>query len=105
MLKKAALIILFFCVLTLLQNSFLAHFSFWGFVPNYVLLSVIFIILFERSGGKLGLFAAVTGGLLSDIFSYGSLFFGFYFGLFLLIWFLIRLLLRKYVQVPSIRKI
>jgi rod shape-determining protein MreD len=103
MIKKVIITLSLIYLLIMLQTSFLPHFSFWGITPNYVLILVVFITLFERSG-KLGIWAALAGGLLNDIF-YSSMFFGFYSAIFFSIWLFIHLFLRKYVQVPNIKKI
>ena len=103
MARKAILILVLLYLIILLQTSFFPYFSLWGINPNYSLIFVIFVSLLEKSG-KLGIWAAVAGGLLNDIF-YSSMFFGFYLVVFFLVWLVINIFLRKYVQVPSIKKI
>ena len=106
MIKKTIFLLFFIYFLTLLQVSFLSHFSFWGFVPNYVLLFLIFINLFEDSDGKFGLMVALIGGFFMDVFSFHSdYFFGIYMLFFLLVYLVLRFLVRNYVKLPSIKKI
>lgn len=103
MFKKVLITLLLLSFLVFLQTSFLPHFSFWGIVPNYTLILVAFISLFEKSG-KLGIWAAVFGGIMSDVV-YSSFFFGFYSALFIFVWFFMHIFLRRYVQVPNFKKI
>jgi len=106
MIKKSLFLIIFIYFLTLFQVSFLSQFNFWGIVPNYVLLFVIFINIFEKQEGEIGLIVTLSGGIFMDIFSFSSIyFFGFYTIVFLLVYLIMRLFLRNYVQVPIIKQI
>ncbi|MFH1509830.1 MAG: rod shape-determining protein MreD [Candidatus Nealsonbacteria bacterium] len=106
MIKKSLFLIIFIYFLALFQISFLSQFNFWGIVPNYVLLFVIFINIFEKQEGIIGLISALLGGIFMDIFSFSSVyFFGFYTVIFLLIYLIMRFFLRNYVQVPIIKQI
>src|SRR4030042_176178 len=67
--KRFLTIIIFFYILYLLQNSFFAHFSVFGIIPNFILISVIFFLLFESPEENFGFFVAGLGGFFIDIFS------------------------------------
>lgn len=86
------------------QASFLAHFDVFGVVPNLVLLFVAAYNLLESAGEKIGVVLAVLAGIYSDLFSFGSGFFGFYIVIFLFLSFLAKLFLRKYVRIPIFKK-
>jgi len=106
MIKKFLFLLIFIYFLALFQTSFLFQFNFWGIVPNYVLLFVVFINIFEKPEGKIGLIVALFGGFFMDIFSFSyTYFFGFYIIAFLLVYLIIRFFLRNYVQVPIIKQI
>jgi len=99
--KKLFLLIIFFYIATLLQTSFLPHFSI-GYLLNLVLISVVLINLFEDQGGKLGLLSAFFGGFFLDIFS--QFFLGFWVIILLTTAIFIKLVLRKYVRFPTLIK-
>jgi rod shape-determining protein MreD len=106
MIKKIIFLIFLFYFLVLIQTSFLIHFSFRGIVPNFVLIAVIFINFFEKPEKRLGLISALLGGFYLDIFSLSfPVFFGFSTLTFLAISFFIKFILRRYVSLPSIKKI
>lgn len=92
--KKVLILILFFYILALFQTSFLVHFR----LLNFLLILVIFINLFERTGGNSGLFSALIGGFFLDIFSERLL--GFHILILLLLAFLIKMVLKRYIQLP-----
>lgn len=103
---KVLLTLFFLYSLVLLQSTFFVHFDFLGIVPNFVLIAVISINLFEGNSKKLGIFAAFSGGLMLDIFSFGVLFFfGFYTLVSLFSSFFIKCILKKYVQTPTLKEI
>ncbi len=105
MFKKAIFITFLFYILVLIQTSFLVHFSVLGIVPNFILIAVIFINLFERPERKLGIFSSFVGGIYLDIFSLNSSeFFGFYTLISLTLSLFIKFILRKYVQIPIIKR-
>jgi len=95
-----SIIVLYF--LTLLQTSFLVHFTIFGVVPNLVLFLIIIWNIFEKADNKLGLYQAIIGGFFLDIFSNRIIGFNILF-LFLLA-FLLKTIFKKYVQVPFIKK-
>jgi rod shape-determining protein MreD len=101
MVKKILAFIIFFYVLALFQTSFLVHFKIFGQIPNLILLALIIINIFEKPKDYSGVFAAVIGGFFLDIFSEKSI------GLSILILvalsLFIKLILKKYVQIPTIK--
>jgi rod shape-determining protein MreD len=101
MLSKLKLIfiaILLFYSFALLQTSFLTYFSVGNFTPNLILISVILFNLFT-SKLNYGVIIALIGGFFLDIFS--SNFIGLWSLILLLIAFLIKFFLKRYVQIPS----
>lgn len=106
MIKKIIILILFFYFLILFQTSFLVHFNWQGIVPNFVLIALIFINLFEKPEKKLGIVAGFLGGFYLDIFSLSFQgFFGFYTLISLAISLFIKFILRKHVRFPVIKKL
>ena len=100
--KKTIIIFLYFYILALLQTSFLIHFKI-EIIPNLILISVIFLNLFESASKKSGIFAAVVGGFFLDIFSPGPL--GFQISILVILAVFIKTILKRYVQIPIIKKI
>lgn len=100
---KILILIIFFYFLTLLQTSFLVHFSIFGLVPNFVLLLVILWNFSEKTKNLTGLFAALIGGFYLDVFS--NRFFGFNILILLGIVIFIKLILKRYVRFSLIREI
>jgi len=105
MVKRIIFFFLFFFVLILLQASFLAHFAFKGMAFNLFLLTIILICLFSREL-DFAVASALIGGFYLDIFSLGKIgFFGFYTLIIFGLAFLIRLVIRKYVQFPIFKRV
>ncbi|MCK4781539.1 rod shape-determining protein MreD [Candidatus Parcubacteria bacterium] len=102
MIRKLAIIIIFFYILALLQTSFLVHFSINGMVPNLILISALLINFFEDPKKKDGILSAFIGGFFLDVFSENI------FGLKILILTgtacFIKLMLNKYVRFPFFKK-
>lgn len=90
MLRKILILTLVFYLLALLQTSFL--------VPNFILIAVILVNLFEKPRYYSGIFSAFAGGFFLDIFS--SCLIGFHILILLAISFFIKIVLRKYVGSP-----
>ncbi len=67
--KKILIIILILFILTLIQTSFLVHFSIWGVFPNLILVLVSIFNFFEDPVKKLGILTAGIGGFFLDIYS------------------------------------
>ena len=96
MIKKLLIITALFYFLALLQTSFLVHFDIKGIVPNFVLLSVILINLFEPQKEKTGIFAAFIGGFFLDIWSVHI--FGMEILILLAAAIFIKFIIKRYVQ-------
>lgn len=101
MIKKLLIFSVVFYLMALLQTGFLVHFNLWGFYPNFLLLAVIFINLFEKADCSFGLIAAFWGGFLSDIFSSSSI--GYHILICLAFSLAIKLIIKRYVWTPAIR--
>lgn len=102
MVPKIIFLIIFFYFLTLLQVSFFIYFPLFRIIPNFIIISVILINIFEKPNGKLGIISAFLGGIYLDIFSIDNynLFFGFYTLISVIISLFIKFFLRKHVQIP-----
>ena len=106
MIKKIIFFILIFYILTLIQASFLVHFKVLGIIPNFVLITVIFINIFNSSQWQ-KISSAVIGGFYLDIFSLSNMggFFGFWTLILLGFSLFLKIILKKYVRFPVARKI
>ena len=106
MAKKIIFFTVILYILILLQTSFLVHFSLSGFLPNFVLIAVIFVNLFSSSL-KDKIISALIGGFYLDVFSLDSAggFFGFYILIMLAIFLFLKIISEKYVRFPIIKKI
>lgn len=106
MVKKILFFILIFYILTLIQTSFLVHFNVSGMIPNLVLITVIFINIFNSSQWQ-KISSAVIGGFYLDIFSLNNIggFFGFYTLILTGFSFFLKIILERYVRFPIIRQI
>ncbi len=104
MLKKVILILFLLYILTLIQSSFLVHFTIFGIVPNLVLILVLLINLFTPLNDWFGVISALIGGFFLDVFSSASFgFFGFYTLIFLILSLFLNFILKKYVEVPFVK--
>ncbi len=102
--KKVLILAISLYILTLLQTSFLIHFNiflnnYWVF--NLVLVTVFLISFFASYYQWQGVMAAFIGGFFLDIFSEN--FFGFYILILVILSLFIKFVLKKYVQIPSIK--
>ncbi len=95
MFKKFLIIVLFY-VLALLQTSFLPRFLPWS---NIILLLVIFIIFFEKPQSSFGVFSALWGGFLLDIFSARPAIY--YSAIFFVSAVILKIILAKYIRLPD----
>ncbi len=93
MIKKAISIIFLLYLLAMLQANFFIHF--FDCIPNFILIVVILINLFEKEENCFGIFTALVGGFYLDIFS--GRFFGLYLLLSLFISFFIKLVVKDYI--------
>jgi len=97
MIKKVILSALLFYFLTLLETSFLIHFSLY--FSNLILILIILINLLENRKENFGLICAFFGGFFSDIFSdTPPNFIGFHVLTYILISVFIKYLFKKHVQ-------
>jgi len=99
--KNIFILIISLYIITLLQTSFLPYFSLW-YLLNLVLIFVFLINLFEDQEGRLGLLGAFFGGFFLDIFS--QFFLGFWVIILLMMAVFIKLILRRYVRLPTFIK-
>ena len=100
--KKYLFFIIFFYFLALLESSFFIHFKFFSFLPSLILISQILITLFEDPNKNLAMFSAFWAGFFWDIFSGRRLGVGIV-SMFALSFFL-KLILRKYVRIPALKR-
>jgi len=105
MVRRIAFLIIVFYFLSLIQTSFLAHFSLWGVVPNLVFIIAVFINFFNFPQYQ-KLFSAFIAGLYLDIFSLSNTFgfFGFYTLLLLGSYFILKIISEKYVRFYAVSK-
>jgi len=94
-----------FClgILAIFQVSFAPHLKIfsgkWFEWINFVDVAVLAIAIFERRRGAIGWLAALWGGIFLDMYS--DRFFGFWMlALFVLVG-AVKLVLKKYVRIPS----
>ena len=99
MIKQVLILLAVFYLLALLQTSFFVDFRIWGVVPNFILISALLINVFEKPQKNTGMLAGFIGGFLLDIFSSNPI--GFYALILLALSFLIKIIFRKYVWLPT----
>lgn len=99
MVKKIIFFIFIFYLLTLIQASFLVHFSVRGFVLNLVFITVILINLLNLPRWQ-KLSSVIMGGFFLDVFSLDNAigFFGFYTLILVACYFLLKIVSEKYVR-------
>lgn len=97
MYKKNFLLIILFYILLLIQNNF-------NIPINLILISVIIICLFEKQDNlqKSLFLPAIIGGFFLDIFS--EHFIGFWILILIALTIFIKLIFKKYVKFPSLKK-
>ena len=100
---KIILLLAALYLLVLLQVGLFPHFVSFALYRYFVIIFIILITFFERTGGKLSFTAALVGGFLTDVFSSG--FMGVYIFLFFALVFAIKLILRRYVRFPLAKTI
>mgnify|MGYP001595155512 FL=1 len=99
--KTALFFIPLFFILTILQTSFLVHFSLAGFILPLVFLVSFAITFFESRSSSAGILGAVIGGVFLDIAS--SHFFGFWTLILVLLSLAITHIMRIYVRFPLLK--
>ncbi|MBU0547019.1 rod shape-determining protein MreD [Patescibacteria group bacterium] len=100
--KKYLFFILFFYLLSLLETSFFIHFRIFSFLPSLILISQVLIVFLEHPNKNYAVFSAFCAGFFWDIFSNQKLGTGILLMISLTV--LLKLILKKYVRIPSIRK-
>ncbi len=100
--KKILILIIIFYILALLQTSFLIHFSFFNITPNFILIAVLLLNLLEEPRKNNGIFGAVISGFFWDIFSNRPI--GFHILILAGLAILIKIILRRYVQFPVVKR-
>jgi hypothetical protein len=102
--KKEFAVIVMLGMLAILQVSFAPHFELfdapWFWWANFVDVAVLAIAIFEHRRGRVGWIAALWGGIFLDMYSTGS-FFGFWILLLGAVVAIVKLVLKKYVRIPS----
>jgi len=93
MIKKVIFAIVGFYFLTLLQSSFFVHFS--NYTPNFVLIAVVLINLFEKQKNNFGIVSSLIGGFFLDVFFSTNI--GYYLLISFLISIFIKFIFKKYV--------
>ena len=99
--KTALFLIPLFFILTLVQTSFLVHFSLAGFILPVVFLAVLAIAFLEPPTSLAAVFGAVIGGIFLDAVS--SYFFGFWTLIFVLLSLAITHIMKAYVRFPLLK--
>jgi len=94
--KKISFLFILFYFLALLQTSFYLNF----FFPNLIICLVILVSLIEKTEGEIGFFCALFGGFFLDIFS--EKFIGFYILILIAIIFFIKIIIRRYFELPTL---
>ncbi|HCM37019.1 MAG TPA: rod shape-determining protein MreD [Candidatus Wildermuthbacteria bacterium] len=102
MIKQVFGILLLLYTFALLQMSFFTRLFPNGWIPNLVMLSVVFLSIFERRDSYASFAAALFSGFLLDIFSGGII--GFWSLTLLVISLLIKFVLEEYVRLPIPKK-
>lgn len=103
--KKEFAVIMILGFLAIIQVSFTPHFTIYALPGsewlNLIDIAVLAIAVFEHRRGRLGWVAALWGGIFLDLYS-GYGFFGFWIILLAGIVAAVKLVLKKYVRIPSI---
>jgi len=98
MVKRLLFLVLIFYALVLLQTGFFIPFG----EINLILLLTIFLNIFEKSEGTIGLSSSIIAGFFLDTFSNKP--FGFYLFFLVALSLLIKLILKRYIQFPVLIK-
>jgi len=100
--NKYLFFILYFYLLALLETSFFIHFTIFSFLPSLILISQITIVLLEDPNKNSAIFSAFWAGFFWDVFSSQKMGTGILLMIFLTTF--LKLILRKYVRLPSLRR-
>ena len=96
--KTTLVMFIGFAFLIMVQISFLAHFTVFGFVPHVILFLYILIHILEKPTSGLGTVSALVAGILLDVYS--SKPFGFYTALLSAGSLAITMIKTQYVRFP-----
>ena len=96
--KTTLVMFIVFAFLIMVQISFLAHFTVFGFVPHIILFLYILIHILEKPTSGLGTVSALVAGILLDVYS--SKPFGFYTALLSAGSLAITMIKTQYVRFP-----
>lgn len=99
--KTVLFFIPLFFILSLLQTSFVAHFTIEGLSVPLVVLSVSLVSLFASSSSA-GLAGAFVGGILLDVFS--QQFFGYWTCILVFLSLVITFMMNTYVRFPILKR-
>lgn len=99
--KTALFLIPLFFILTVLQTSFLVHFSVVGFIFPVVFLASFAIAFLQPPPSFVGVQGSVIGGVFLDAVS--SHFFGFWTLILVLLSLAITHIMRTYVRFPPLK--
>ncbi len=100
--KQMTMIFFVLFSFALLQISFLVYFFPRGFIPNFIVLAVLVVTIFEKQDSYAGIAAALFGGFLMDVFSTGII--GFWAFLLTFLSLLTKKILEEYVRLPIPKK-
>jgi len=102
MIKKLLFSIILIYVLVLLETSFFVHFNIFKYIPNTIFILIIAFNVIESKKKSFGLWSALAGGFLLDIFS--THFIGFYILILLATAFFLKFIFKHYVRIPFFEK-
>jgi hypothetical protein len=94
MFKKLFIFAIIFYLLQIFQGSFLTHF--FSVIPNLILVFVFLINLWEKRENQFGIFLALMGGFILDVFS--IFFFGFFIILLVGLAFFIKIIIKNFLE-------
>ena len=100
--KKIGVIVILLYGFALLQMSFFVHLFPQGLVPNFIILGVIALSIFEKQESYASFIGALFGGLLLDIFSGGLI--GRWSAILLGLSIAIKMVLENYVRISIPKK-
>jgi len=96
---KYILLVVVFYFISLIQNSFLAHFGILGVVPNFLLVLVCLFTFLDSAHSRLGVVSAISAGVFLDFL--GSSFLGISVLAMISIYFFVRKTLVYLVDFPK----
>lgn len=100
--KNIILLLLFFYLLFIFQTSFLVHFPLKGYIINLLLIVTFLFNILEAPEKNKGVFAAGIVGFFWDIFS--EKFIGYHVLILVILAFLIKTILVRYVRIKIFQR-